>query len=311
MKNNTIVSASDMNYRWGVWLLVASIRKANMDEPVLIGTYNWSKEWIEDIHKFPNVETVDLPAMDRRSVTCQKPEIMLRADNEFVTWVDCDGIFTGNCSDRLSGMGNEIYIRSRTPSEVVELYHRKRAPNDDPEEIPVAILDIWRRDVGELSEPRRKRSCSAGIICVHKSRLDFLGKWRAQMMKILPPGVDVVAKGNIGYFQTDDSILNSLLLFAADAPEITTDYRADDLTGPHYIHFAFNPKPWIMWNPRALRHYSLALDIVEWAESAGYSPRAPRPYTLNRDKEWLARMLAPFSRNVNRFKKLKRKVLGR
>jgi len=49
MKNNTIVAASDMNYRWGVWLLIASIRKAGMDEPILIGTFNWTDEWIEDI----------------------------------------------------------------------------------------------------------------------------------------------------------------------------------------------------------------------------------------------------------------------
>lgn len=311
MKNNTIVSASDMNYRWGVWLLVASIRKSGMDEPVLIGTYNWSEQWIEDICRFPGVKTVPLPGGDKRSVTCQKPEIMLKADSEFITWVDCDGIFTGNCSDRLSGRENEIYIRSRTPSEVVELYRRERSPGDNPEEIPPAVLDIWRRDVGNLNEPRRKRSCSAGIIGIHRSRLDFLRKWREQMMHALPPDVGVVNKGNIGYFQTDDSVLNSLLLFAADAPDITADYRADDLTGPYYIHFAFNPKPWIMWNPTALRHYSRVQDTAEWAEAAGFQPREPRPYTLNRRRERLSRALAPFSRNIHRAKKLKRKLLGR
>lgn len=309
MNNNTIVAASDMNYAWGVWLLIASIRKAGMDEPILIGTYNWSQEWIEDICKFPGVKTVALSGVDKRSVTCQKPEIMLKADNDFITWVDCDGIFTGNCSDRLSGGENEIYIRSRVASEVVELYRRERSEGDNLEEIPPAVLDIWHRDVGELDEPRRKRSCSAGIISIHKSRLDFIRKWREQMMKVLPLRVDVVDKGNIGYFQTDDSVLNSLLLFAADAPQITTEYKADDLKGPHYIHFAFNPKPWIMWNKTAWRHYSLVQDIAEWAEAAGYQPRESRPYTLNRKMRWLSRALMPWARSFARAKNLKKRIV--
>ena len=310
MKNNTIVAASDMNFRWGVWLLIASIRKAGMDEPILIGTFNWTDEWIEDICKFPDVKTVPLPGGDKRSVTCQKPEIMLKADSEFITWVDCDGIFTGNCSDRLGAAENEIYIRSRTPSEMVGLYRKERSPGDNVEEIPPAILNIWRHDVGGLNEPRRKRSCSAGIIGIHHSRLDFLRKWKEQMINVLPMNVGVVSKGNIGYFQTDDSVLNSLLLFAADAPVITANYRADNLAEPHYIHFAFNPKPWLMWNPTAMPHYSRVQEVTEWGAAAGFLPREPRPYTLNRRWKWLSAALAPLAPNIHRAKKLKRKLMG-
>ena len=36
MKNNTIVTAGDRNYLWGLFLLIASLRKNGMDEPVMI-----------------------------------------------------------------------------------------------------------------------------------------------------------------------------------------------------------------------------------------------------------------------------------
>ena len=38
MKNNTVVTIGDINYLWGIFLLVASIRKSGMDEPILVGT---------------------------------------------------------------------------------------------------------------------------------------------------------------------------------------------------------------------------------------------------------------------------------
>lgn len=310
MKNNTIVAASDMNYRWGVWLLIASIRKAGMDEPILIGTFNWTDEWIEDICKFPDVKTVPLPGGDKRSVTCQKPEIMLKADSEFITWIDCDGILSGNCSDRLCGGENEIYLRSRTPSEVLNLYVKERTAGDNPEEVPAPILDIWRRDVGELEEPRRKYGCSAALIGIRASTKPFLQKWRDQMLKVLPSDVGVVAKRNIAYFQTDESVLNSLLLFAQDAPEVTAEYRVDNVAEPHYIHFSFNPKPWLMWNPTAMPHYSRVQEVTEWAAAAGFLPREPRPYTLNRRWKWLSAALAPLAPNIHRAKKLKRKLMG-
>ena len=32
MKNNTVVTAGDINYLWGIFLLIASMRKNGMDE---------------------------------------------------------------------------------------------------------------------------------------------------------------------------------------------------------------------------------------------------------------------------------------
>jgi len=131
MKNNTIVAASDMAYAWGVWLLIASIRKAGMDEPILIGTYGWNENWIKNICKFDNVKTIALPVEDKRCVTCTKPDIILKAETDFITWIDCDGILTGNMSELLFDPDtNVIYVRARVPAESRELYSNERKKAD-------------------------------------------------------------------------------------------------------------------------------------------------------------------------------------
>lgn len=308
MSKNTVVTACDRNYAWGVWLLVVSMRQHGMTEPVLVGTYDWPQEWLEDIRRVPGVSTVALSTDDKRSVTCSKPVIMLKAETEFVTWVDCDGIFAGNCSDRIIGEAHCLYLRPRIPIEIIELYHRERSPGDPPDTIPPKILSIWQRDVGERQEPSRLFSCSAGIISAHRSQRAFIEKWRQQMLKVLPTDVAVVNSDSIAYFQTDDSVLNSLLCFAADAPPISEKYLADRTDGSYYAHFAFNPKPWQMWTPYALRFYQQVLDTVEFGSSAGWLPRADLPYTLKRGNQLLCRLLAPLARNVMRGKKLRRRM---
>ncbi|MDD3118666.1 MAG: hypothetical protein PHQ27_05780 [Victivallales bacterium] len=307
MKNNTIVTAGDAHYAWGVWLLIASIRKNGMDEPILVGTYHWPRQWIDDIKKFPGVETAELSLTDRRSVTCSKPEIILRAQTEYVTWLDCDGIFTGNCSDVIGSKPGEIYIRSRTAPEIEEIFRKQRRPGEEPGEIPAAVLDIWQRDVGEHLEPRRRRSCSAGIFTIHRDSLPFMRRWIEQMKKVLPADVMLVEDGSIAYFQTDDAVLNSLLLYAYDAPEISREYHADDTSRAFYAHFAFSPKPWIMWNSYSMRYYDQTMAIVAWAAAGGYLPTAGLPYSLRKECGWFFRRSTPGAKWYSRWLKLRRK----
>lgn len=119
----------------------------------------------------------------------------------------------------------------------------------------------------------------------------------------------MVHRNSIAYFQTDDSVLNSLLCFAEDAPPVTEKYLADRKDGSgHYIHFAYNPKPWQMWTKYALRFYEQTLATVEYGTEAGWLPQAKLPYTLQRRYQWLCRLLAPFAANVARAKKLRRKI---
>ncbi len=309
MNNNTIVTASDMNYAWGVWLLVASIRKSGMDEPILIGTFNWTDEWIEDICKFPGVKTVALPGNDKRNVTCQKPEIMMRAEGEFITWIDCDGVLSGNCSDILTGQKNELFVRSRLPEELVTLY--PRLPGENPLEIPQRILDVWQRDVGEKTTPARRYGCTAALVGIHSSYKPFLQKWKDLMLSALPFDVEIVDRGNTAYFQTDESVLNAVTLFAEDAPVFAANYKMDDQSRAHYIHFGYqyNPKPWLMWNSKAMRFYDLIQDIVDWAVANGYEPKMPRPYTLRRENKWLSALMSPIAQPLMRAKNFKKRTM--
>ena len=38
ISDNTIVTIGDINYLWGIFLLIASARKAGMHEPFLVAT---------------------------------------------------------------------------------------------------------------------------------------------------------------------------------------------------------------------------------------------------------------------------------
>ncbi|MDD4181921.1 MAG: hypothetical protein PHE87_09840, partial [Victivallaceae bacterium] len=304
MNNNTVVTACNQAYAWGVWLLVVSMRQHGMDEPVLVGTYDWSKEWLEDIERLPGVSTAALSTEDKRNLNCSKPVIMMKAESEVITWVDCDGIFSGNCSDKIFAENNQIYIRSRGPTEMQGLYHLKRSPNDPPDTILPKILEVWQRDVGERKEPLRLRSCSTCLISVQSSQLGFIERWHQQMLKVLPDDLlDVVNKDSVAYLQTDESVLNSLLCFAEDAPLVTENYRADRLEEGCFMHFTYGPKPWQMWNPYAIRFYDDTLDAVEFGIKSGWLPRAKLPYTLKRRNKLICQLLAPLARNVVRFKK--------
>ena len=44
MKNNTIITAGDRNYLWGIFLMIASLRRNGMDEPVIVGTCGFDPE---------------------------------------------------------------------------------------------------------------------------------------------------------------------------------------------------------------------------------------------------------------------------
>ncbi len=307
---NTIVTAGDGNYAWGAWLLVASMRKNDMKEPVLIGVQKWPDAWLADILKFPGVELHELPADARRNVNCNKPRVMLAARSEIVTWVDCDGIFSGNASASLIGEERALYLRPRTPGECRELYRRERPAGDSGDTVPESVLKIWKRDVAEREEPSRQYSCSSVVISCHRRNRPFIERWMQQIDQVFPPDVKANRR-RAGYHQADDSVLNSLLFFANDAPPVTADYRADRLEEPHYLHYAFNPKPWQMWNPYTLNFFDATLEVVEWAVEAGYAPRAELPFPLRRNNRMACSLMAPLAENVVRWKKLQKKLRGK
>lgn len=129
------------------------------------------------------------------------------------------------------------------------------------------------------------------------------------MFKVLPMDVSLVHDGVPAYFQTDESVLNSMLLFDGDAPSIIEKYTMDNLDLPHFVHFSFNPKPWIMWNKRSFPLYDEVLDIIEWALDNGYTTAAPLPPSFKRSNKQWAKLLLPISAPYAKFRKYKNKWL--
>lgn len=308
MKNNTVVTAGDINYLWGIFLLIASMRKNGMDEPVLVGAYRFTPEAAAMLEQLGNVRIHHLDSTSR-SLTCIKPAIMLLADTEYITWVDSDSFFTGNCSARLiPEHPGEIHIRKRSEQENPQAF-RNYTCGEDGHTIPATILDAWRSDVGERETPRNLQSCSACFLSVHKSARHFLKRWDEQMMKLLPAGnVGVVDRSLKFYHQLDESVLNSLLCFADCAPETAKTYRLDKDINERYVHFIGSPKPWRGWTPYSIRHFKRYTDVVNYALAAGFIRPADVPFPLNSAHETVCRLAAPFisldTKIRNRLKRL-------
>ena len=81
-RDNTIVTIGDINYIWGIFLLIASARRAGMDEPFLIGVKKFTPEAERILAQFGDVRVLSLDGM-KRSLTCLKAHVMLNVDTEY------------------------------------------------------------------------------------------------------------------------------------------------------------------------------------------------------------------------------------
>jgi len=307
MKNNTIVTVGDMNYLWGIFLLIASMRKNNMDEPVVAVGYRFTPEAAEILTQMGDVRVCPETTISR-SLTCYKPEAMLLAETEYISWVDSDAFFVGNNSARLIPEAHDvIHIRKRSPEENC-LAFRGHSFGEDGQRFPKAILDVWRQDVEGRAEPATEQACSACLMSLHRSRRPFLEKWRSQMDKVLPRGdVGVVDRHLEYYHQLDESVLNSLLCFWQDAPRVSDEYKMDKSPNEKFIHFVGQPKPWNGWPPSAFRHFDAYLDVVEYAVRQGWKLPGEIPFPLRRSNKWFCRLLQhPVELNFKIRKKLRK-----
>lgn len=286
MNNNTVVTASNMNYFWGVFLLIGSMRGNNMSEPVIVYATNYTDDAKRLLAQFGNVTIIDAPA-STRSLTVQKPEAMILAETDYVTWVDCDGFFNGNCSHLLlPDSPEQIHIRQRTKTDNQKVY-----PCSDGT-IPQNVLETWRNDIGEREEPRLDTCCSACFISLSMHYRDFLNCWRVQMLKVLPDGdVGVVDRRVKAYFQTDESVLNSLLCFAENAPAVAPSFHMNKEPSALYIHFVAHPKPWRGWGPHTFRHFDAYTQIIDKLQQQGYEMPAPLPFSLQKKNKNLCNIL--------------------
>ncbi len=271
--SNTIVLTSDRNYVWGIWLLIASMRKNAMNEPVLVVGVGYEESDIAVLKQFSAVNVLNRPKCSGRNLTCSKPDAMLLAETDYITWVDCDSIFYGNCSNYLTAGPEHIHVEMRSLKDNALVFAKNYEANDTYGEIPAKILDIWRQDIGGNTESALRTCCTACFISLHRSHRVILEQWRDQMHKVLSnDDVGVYDKRSFAYFQTDESVLNSILCFSKVAIPPTADYMLAKDPNAFHIHFAYQPKPWQMWNSYSIRYFDKTVEVVEWAIANGYTP---------------------------------------
>ena len=94
------------------------------------------------------------------------------------------------------------------------------------------------------------------------------------------------------------------------APRITEDYKANGSVDKsrYFAHFAYNPKPWQMWNSHSMRWHDIVAPIVDWLVERGVVKKHELPLALR--KEWwpLWKAVAPLAPWVWRAIKLKRRL---
>jgi hypothetical protein len=150
------------------------------------------------------------------------------------------------------------------------------------------------------------------FIVIHRKWRPFLDRWRVQTERVIAPDVITPWQKDSAYFQTDESVLGSLLCFAPDAPRVVKRYKANGSVdrSRYFAHFAYNPKPWQMWNPYSIRWHDVVAPVVDWVVANGYVAASELPFPLRRSWWPVCRVAAPLAPWVWRAMKLKRRVLG-
>ena len=300
MENNTICTAGDHNYLWGLFLLIASMRRFGMDEPVIVGTKGFTDRDRRVLEQFGGVRLVSLDHADH-SLTCHKAEVMLAAESGYVTWADSDAMFKGDCSALL------------LPPDADAIRVRRRCAEEMPGAFPKGydlrrILPAWRKDVATAAGLDAAalpgvterfvasfRSCSACYLSLARSQERFLLVWHALMMRLPKGDAGVVDRSLASYHQLDESCLNACLAFLPGAPKVTETYGLDRDPERIYLHFIGRPKPWEGWTPRSARHIEAVVSTVEWAVAEGLELPSGVPSSLRRDRLAFNRATARWS----------------
>ena len=256
--NNTIVTACNRQYLWGVILLLASIRLNNGKCPIHIFSPDLKDHEVNILKQFEDVtvfkSTKIHPHMD-------KAKAILSADTDYVTWIDADCLFIGNLDSLLIPDHEGFQIRFRETIENSQVFKQHYNKGDVIGDIPENILKQWQTDVNERLSPRTNRQCVSNFISLHKKHLPFINKWDHQLNHIQVNPEHPIDKQSTAYFMTDESVLSSLLAYAYDRPNISP-YKLNLYPKQYLMHFGETLKPWNTWRARHLKYYNYVVNLI-------------------------------------------------
>ncbi len=281
MKTNdvSIVTACDLNYLWGVFLLVASIQKADDPVDVIVFGTGFDSNAEKMISQFPAAKLIRDDSDNKFSLNNRKPTYMLQANSEYIAWVDADCFVTDSISDFLIPDNRQFQVRLRSEEENATVFLRYYGPEDTWGSVPTWVKERWRSDVGGRKLPRLDTTCPSNCFVVHNRHMPFIKEWEDLIKRVLDPTKNgPIDKSNPPYWMTDESTLNALLLFSEKCPE-PSSYRLDNLEGAHLVHFIGSPKPWLGWNRRFLYCIPKVITLLEWLDKQGLAiPPVPSTF---------------------------------
>lgn len=293
INSKTIVTACDRRFVWGTFLLLLSLRRHGVTLPVHVMAHNLCAVDRAMLTQVSGVRLFDSPEEDNhRNIVYRKAAAIFTAESEWIVWIDSDCIVTGDITPLIETTGNGLQIRMRPEEEIRYLFKKRYQRGEKRGRLPAAVLDVWRRDVGKRQTPAINTSCNAHCFVVHRSRLDFIRQWDAQIRAVIPDDSTggVVDDRSFAYFLLDEAVMSSMLAFS-DAPPPVRRYRFEDHPECAVVHFGGRPKPWEHWLLRNLRWFDEITALVEWAREQGWSLPG-RPWHLQRAFKPLCRVQA-------------------
>jgi hypothetical protein len=286
---NSIVTIANPPFFIAVFTLVVSLKYHGVRARIHVLSVGLTARQKELLAQFPSVTVEEADASSNLGPAARKGEAILTAADDggdYVTLLDGDCIVTGDITPYLNPGGETLFARLKSPAEDGHVFVRRYEKGEVPGTIPRRILETWKADVGQNDQPAISNTVCGGNLTVHRSQLPFVRQWQRQIEKILPSSARGAHDfGSQAYSQMDESVLNSLLAFAKDAP---TAGRAQlDLDPKAYVaHLGpNNPKPWVLWRPERLHYFGPVAAMIEWARQQGYA-MPPIPWTFRARNRW-------------------------
>lgn len=252
----------------------------------------------------------DTPGAMRIIADLLKGEALLTARNCDEPWIallDGDCIATGDITPYLAPAEPALYARTRTAAEDTRIFTYYRRPDDPPAGIPASILNRWRDDVDQRTEPARDTTILSGNLLLHRDHLDFAQTWKTFMESVLDPHRP--EQIDTAYYMPAEFTLSAWLLFANNPPPLR-EVQLNSNPQAYLAHLGPAPRYWRIWTRRNLHYFDPVVRLLENAEQKGFETPV-LPAALKRCNKVFITGLAHLYDGINRTRKTAKKTYRR